>query len=66
MTYRTQTARLMRRLGFVADPKTKPQIVSTKEATYWRHQPTQACVVTFHVTRYTEANIVRAANRLLD
>ncbi len=61
MTYRTQNARLMRRLGFVADSKDKPQVCGPKLATYWRHQPTRACVVTFHTTRYTEADIVRSA-----
>ncbi len=61
MTYRTQNARLMRRLGFKADPKDKPQIVSAKDATYWRHQPTLTCVVTFHDTRYREVQIVRTA-----
>lgn len=61
MTYRTQTSRLMHRLGFVADPPSKPQVVSSKEAAYWRHQPTGACVMVLHKQRYTEAQIVRAA-----
>lgn len=61
MTYCTANRRLMKRLGFVADPPTRPQIVPHDRATYWRHQPSQACVVTFHDSRYTEAKVVRAA-----
>lgn len=39
MNRTAQNRSLMRRLGFVADPRTKPQIVPHDRATYWRHQP---------------------------
>jgi hypothetical protein len=61
MNHRTHNNRLMRRLGFVADPKTKPQIVPANQATYWRHQPSGALVVAFHRNRLKEANVVRYA-----
>lgn len=61
MTYRTQNARLMRRLGFVADPAFNRYPIPPKQGTYWRSTPAQACVVTLHDTRYTEAYIVRAS-----
>lgn len=61
MTHLVQNRRLMKRLGFVADPRTVPQIVPHDRATYWRHQPSGALVVTFHDSRYTEAKIVRHA-----
>ncbi len=58
MTYRTQTSRLMRRLGFVAEAPNASHILTADQATYWRHKPSNARIVLGHKERVTEAKVV--------
>lgn len=60
-TYRTQNARLMRRLGFTRNIDASVEIIPSDKAAYWRHQPSNALVITMHETRCLEPQIVRAA-----
>ncbi len=61
MTHRTHNARLMRRLGFTPNTVRNVEVIPADKAAYWRHQPSNALVITMHEDRYTEPQIVRAA-----
>ncbi len=61
MTYRTHNARLMRRLGFTRNTVGNVEVIPADKAAYWRHQPSNALVITMHEDRYTEPQVVRAA-----